>query len=150
MKKKKSLIVFPIIIIFITFFLCYTNIYTYEIIEESEVLEDGSIIVTFTDENGTFLSEQIGVGNFESVNAEYIINYDNVITKFGDDFFISNIWIPEEDHGCLPSNTCFNTDNNKYYYYGGRRLIIVNGETNEVIKGITVSETGKVTSQKLV
>jgi len=143
MKEKKYLI---ISLIFFTIFLIFFNftIHADGIIETREVLGDGSILITFTTENGTILSELIVPNDIDLFDISYVFGNNNVLEQFGDDLLETTIWLPDVLGGCLPTGVCYNSNNNKYYFYSGRRLIIVDGDTNEVVEAITISNTGNI------
>jgi len=70
-------------------------------------------------------------------NSSFEIN-----EPFGDDELNTNIWLPDDDRGCLPYDVCFNPTDDKYYLYGGRKILIIDAGTNTVIQDHVISESG--------
>jgi len=144
MKTKISIFAVWLLFIFSLYSICSAQ--TGEIIEEREVFEDGSVLVRFVTENGTIISEGLVYDNIELYDFSYLDGNDNLLNTFGDDYLETTICVPNELGGCLPTSVCYNSSNNKYYFYGGRRIIIVDGDTNEILDTINISETGNIGS----
>jgi len=144
MKTKISIFAVWLLFIFTLYSICSAQ--TGEIIETREVFEDGSVLIRFATENGTIISEGLVYDNIELYDFSYLDGNDNLLNTFGDDYLETTIWVPNELGGCLPTSVCYNSNNNKYYFYGGRRIIIVDGDTNEILDTINISETGNIGS----
>ena len=139
MKTKISIFAVWLLFIFTLYSICSAQ--TSGLIETREVLDDGTILVTLETEDGYYVWKYFLL---EDIETSFCLSdwEDSSKVTFGDDELDATIWMPDEQEGCLPRDVCYNNIENKYYFYGGRSIVVINGETNDIINRITVSNVG--------
>ena len=91
-----------------------------------------------------FLNAYTYTGDTADIQLQLNPSGINDSDPYGDDSFISNIYVPFENLGSLPNDICINHEYNKYYIYGGRKLLIFDLSSNDLIDDIVVSDIGSI------
>ena len=109
------------------------------VIIRDSINENTSLVKVMT--NDSLLINQYYVYGDKS-NIQFLkkdSTYNSVL--YGNDELLATLWLPDSLGGCLPQDVCYNSTNHKYYLFGGRKVVIIDANTNTVIKSLTISQT---------
>lgn len=105
-----------------------------------DTLADGSLKITYPMEAGTFREVIIPPDELEPSFYSPASNIHSLQHLETINYFVENIFSPDDFGGCLPIDVAFNPTLNKLYFFGGRNIIVIDAITQTKIKELTVSE----------